>query len=575
MNEMKIESYIAKIIEETGLNRKEIQDLVNEKKEELKGLISEEGALFIIAKELGVDVKAESKEFLGDLDINISDITKEMKNITLIGRIKEIFRVHEFDKKEGDKGYVGSFLLNDDTGDIRVVLWDEDVAIFQDTNFVKGEIVKIINAYPKESRDGSPEIHVGRLGKVIIAPEDVDYRKYPKIKEENITIKKITSNLLSVSIEGKVMRKFPIKEFTRKDGGIGKLCSIIIRDTTDKVRVNFWNNNVEKVNDFEVGDVIFLKNVKPRESNYRPNTIELNANDNTQTGKLDKKLTFKIKKVDNIKNLKDKEDLVSFEGVVSSIDDLKQITTKSGEQISLLSFIISDDTDAIRVTAWRDSADNLVQKLSMGDAYELKNVLIKYNSYSRRKEITYTENSSIKKVDIKFSELKSLKPFNGGNTESFSREFTKIEKINSPGFYEIKGFIAKPITNITIYEACSKCFKKVDNCICDEQTDTEFRMILNLIIDDESGTIRATFIGDNAEKLINMKTDLVMKIRETPDYEKFLEKISEELVGKDIYIKGKAKFSDYSGSYEIMARDIRDIDLSRDLEDKLKEIATL
>ena len=72
-----------------------------------------------------------------------------------------------------------------------------------------------------------------------------------------------------------------------------------------------------------------------------------------------------------------------------------------------------------------------------------------------------------------------------------------------------------------------------------------------------------------------MKTDLVMKIRETPDYEKFLEKISEELVGKDIYIKGKAKFSDYSGSYEIMARDIRDIDLSRDLEDKLKEIATL
>lgn len=575
MNEMKIESYIAKIIEETGLNRKEIQDLVNEKKEELKGLISEEGALFIIAKELGVDVKAESKEFLGDLDINISDITKEMKNITLIGRIKEIFRVHEFDKKEGDKGYVGSFLLNDDTGDIRVVLWDEDVAIFQDTNFVKGEIVKIINAYPKESRDGSPEIHVGRLGKVIIAPEDVDYRKYPKIKEENIAIKKITSNLLSVSIEGKVMRKFPIKEFTRKDGGIGKLCSIIIRDTTDKVRVNFWNINVEKVNDFEVGDVIFLKNVKPRESNYRPNTIELNANDNTQTGKLDKKLTFKIKKVDNIKNLQDKEDLVSFEGVVSSIDDLKQITTKSGEQISLVSFIISDDTDAIRVTAWRDSADNLVQKLSIGDAYELKNVLIKYNSYSRRKEITYTENSSIKKVDIEFSELKSLKPFNGGNTESFSREFTKIEKIHSPGFYEIKGFIAKPITNITIYEACSKCFKKVDNCICDEQTDTEFRMILNLIIDDESGTIRATFIGDNAEKLINMKTDLVMKIRETPDYEKFLEKISEELVGKDIYIKGKAKFSDYSGSYEIMARDIRDIDLSRDLEDKLKEIATL
>ena len=46
---MKTEAYIKKLIEETGLTKKEIQDLVEEKKQELKGLISEEGALFIIA----------------------------------------------------------------------------------------------------------------------------------------------------------------------------------------------------------------------------------------------------------------------------------------------------------------------------------------------------------------------------------------------------------------------------------------------------------------------------------------------------------------------------------------------
>ena len=38
---MKIESYISKIIKETGLSRKEIQDMVEKKKIELKGLISE------------------------------------------------------------------------------------------------------------------------------------------------------------------------------------------------------------------------------------------------------------------------------------------------------------------------------------------------------------------------------------------------------------------------------------------------------------------------------------------------------------------------------------------------------
>ena len=45
------------ITEETGLTSKEIMELMEEKKQELKGLISDEGALFIIAKELGVNVK--------------------------------------------------------------------------------------------------------------------------------------------------------------------------------------------------------------------------------------------------------------------------------------------------------------------------------------------------------------------------------------------------------------------------------------------------------------------------------------------------------------------------------------
>jgi replication factor A1 len=574
MNEIKNEAYVSKIIEETGLNRKEIQDLVNEKKEELKGLISEEGALFIIAKELGVDVKSENKELMGDLDINISDVTKDMKNVTLVGRIKDILRVFEFDKNEGGKGYVGSFILNDNTGDIRVVLWDEDVAIFQDSNFVKDEVVKIINAYPKIGRDGNLEIHIGRLGKVIIAPEDVDYKKYPKIKDEVVPIEDVNSNLLSISVEGKIMNISPIREFTRKNGDLGKVCNILIRDNSDKIRINFWNDDVDKLKDFKVGDVIFVKNAKPRESNYQPNTIELNTNKYAQIEKINKKFMFQTEMSENIKSLQDKDDLVSFKGVVSLIDNLKQITTKSGDQVSLLSFLMSDDTDAIRVTVWRDLAEELAQRIETGDSYELRNVLVKYNSYSKRKEIAYLNNSSINSVDVQYSELKSLEPYNKLGEQSFSREFTKIEDINSPGFYEIKGFIAKPISNITIYEACSKCYKKIDNCICNEQTDTEFRMILNLTIDDESGTIRVTFIGDNAEKLLNMKTDLVMKIKETPDYEKLLEKISTELAGKDIYVKGKAKFSEFSDSYEIIAREIRNIDLSKELEDTLKKIAT-
>ena len=58
---MKIESYINKIIEETGLSRKDIQERVEEKKKEIKGIIYEGGELLILEKELGVEVKEKNK----------------------------------------------------------------------------------------------------------------------------------------------------------------------------------------------------------------------------------------------------------------------------------------------------------------------------------------------------------------------------------------------------------------------------------------------------------------------------------------------------------------------------------
>ena len=49
--------YLKKIIKKTGFSLKEIHDLVIQKKEELKGQISDDGALFLIAEELGLKLR--------------------------------------------------------------------------------------------------------------------------------------------------------------------------------------------------------------------------------------------------------------------------------------------------------------------------------------------------------------------------------------------------------------------------------------------------------------------------------------------------------------------------------------
>lgn len=57
-----LDQYYYQILKHTNLTKLELDDLVKAKIRELKGLISEEGALFIIAKEFGIDLEADSSE---------------------------------------------------------------------------------------------------------------------------------------------------------------------------------------------------------------------------------------------------------------------------------------------------------------------------------------------------------------------------------------------------------------------------------------------------------------------------------------------------------------------------------
>jgi len=568
------ESYIKKIVEETGLSKKEIQQMVQEKKAELKGLITDEGALFVIAKELGVDVKEENKDLLKDIDINISDITTNMKNIVIAGRIKVINSVRSFDRDGGQTGYVGSFILNDKTGDIRIVLWDDHVKLFNNPNFEINELVKIVNGTPRKSKYGGLEIHVGKFSNIVLSPEDIDYKLFPKIKFKANDISEINLNLSSVSIEGKVIQKSQISKFTRKDGSEGKVGSLTIMDPTGTIRVTFWNEDTEKLNSIDTGDSLSIINLSPRQSSLDSKVIDLHANPGTTLKKKSIEVEIEEKLIDNIKTLQNQTGIVSFKGVISSVDNLKKVSLKNGEEVSLLGFTVSDETDGIRITLWRDKADEFVDSISVGKGILLKNGLVKYSNFSGRNEISLIKDSELEFVDITIKNIKEIEPRKSDRTPNFSGEYTKIESIDSTDNFEIKGFIVKEINKIVIYEACPNCNKKIDNCSCDKKEEPVNRMILSTTVDDNTSTIRATFFGEIAEKLIGQKTDLIKKLMETPDYERFLEKKSKELLGKDIIIKGRGRFSDFSNKYEISVYDFTEVNINKELDKVMKEIET-
>ncbi|GAG01630.1 unnamed protein product, partial [marine sediment metagenome] len=171
--------YVQKILASTKLGETEIKKLVEKKRAELKGLISEEGALYIVAKELGVNLngeKAQGSNGQSPKDVldSISQVS-EGKKIVLYGRIREIYDIHKFRRNQGEDGIVGSFILYDSSGEIKTVLWDEQTRIYMDERFVKNEVLKLVNVSAKLSRRGDVELHVGNYSGVEICPNDVDY----------------------------------------------------------------------------------------------------------------------------------------------------------------------------------------------------------------------------------------------------------------------------------------------------------------------------------------------------------------------------------------------------------------
>jgi len=567
------EEYINKIIQKTGLSKKEIQKRMEEKKIALKGLISDEGALFIVAKELGVEIQNKNKITSEKIEINISDISLNLKNLSLIGRIREIYPVNNFTRKDGTLGLVGSFLLHDPTGDIRIVLWDEKTKIIENDYFQKNELVKIINANVKIGRYNEKEVHIGRNSKIILSPDDVDNKKYPEIKEQVISIKDINLNLRSITIAGEISQIYPKHEFKRNDGEIGKVRSLIIGDSTGIITVTFWNQDEEKLSDYNMGDFVNISNLFPKQNNRNPEKIDLYFGKTSQIRK--EKITKMEKKFLKINLLQKSQGFVNFQGIITQIDNLKKVKLKNNEEISLLNFFVSDDTDAIRVSLWRDTADKFSDILKLGDGVSLKNVLVKFNSFSSRNEVSFTTTSEIDKIDLEIQDVKNIsQDYSAQRTDKtkFSGKYIKISEINSSGRFEVKGFIAKEISNITVYNSCPDCFKKVENCTCDIKKDFIPRMILNLILDDESGTIRGSFIGDLAEKILGVKTSDLVLIKETPEFEDYLKKISEKLLGKEIIINGKCKFNDFSNNYEINVYDFKEVDPILELKHIVKEI---
>ena len=206
-----VKKIIEKIVENTDLSKEDVKNQIKAKKEEFKGLVSEEGAAHLVAKEAGVKVIKDVEK-----DLKIESIVPGMSKANVKAKIVDITDLYTFEKDDGDKGKVRNLVLGDETGTLRMSLWNEQTEVAEKLD--KNDVIEITNAYTREDNRGNTELRIGSNTKIKRIEETIDNVKkesrgsgYKKTGIENID-----ELNRYVEVNGEVVQIYSNSPFYRK-----------------------------------------------------------------------------------------------------------------------------------------------------------------------------------------------------------------------------------------------------------------------------------------------------------------------------------------------------------------------
>ncbi|WP_458456302.1 OB-fold nucleic acid binding domain-containing protein [Methanobrevibacter sp.] len=220
------------------------------------------------------------KSELGTTPIGeIQTIDDDGIEIDVIGRILSVDDINEFERDDGTVGIVRSILFADESGKVRLSLWNERAR----EEFKVGDAYLIENA---RTRFGmySVDLNIGGGARIIKLSEEqaasmfipelttlektlYDYKKISDLEDEE----------QDVIIIGRIIELNELRHFDRDNGDQGSVRNIEIADDTGSIKVVLWDDDAKR--DFEVSQAIKLQN--PRLSLDMDNRVEANVNRST------------------------------------------------------------------------------------------------------------------------------------------------------------------------------------------------------------------------------------------------------------------------------------------------------
>ncbi|MGB5101474.1 MAG: OB-fold nucleic acid binding domain-containing protein [Methanothrix sp.] len=329
----------------------DFQTRVEEKVALMAGLCDGRTAALLVARDLGAS----------EVLTKIGSIRPETGNVTFTGRVLAVSEIREFPRSDGSTGRVANLTLADETGSVRVALWDETVELVRSGDLKVDQCLKV-RGLAKEGYAGT-EVSLGRSGGI----EEVDLDILPRTAPYKIA--EIKSDMSEVCLLGVVVDPGEIREFLRKDGGRGQVRTVLLGDETGKIRLTLWNEQAAMP--LEKGETIEVRNGSCRE---RYGSLEIQTGNYSTIKKSSENVQFS-EKITPIADLLPGM-LCSISGFVTGLGEVREFQRDDGKVGRVANIYISDETGRIKVALWAEHVD-LLQDLDLGYKADLIDALAK------------------------------------------------------------------------------------------------------------------------------------------------------------------------------------------------------
>jgi replication factor A1 len=322
------------------ITKEEFERRVEAKIDECGDLVDEPIASMMVVGELGRE------------HVKIKGLSAKSSLFTFFGKIVDKTEPKEFDRADGEKGWVATLMLGDETGTTRVVLWDQKAGAVLDTEI--GDVLEVIGRHPGRSMN---EIYALALRKVSC----------------EITCRATATGSLSdepVELDAVLLAIEPTRTFTKRDGTTGEMAEAVIGDAEGTARIVAWTP--ELLGGFTAGTTVHITNAKP---SGRGEGRNYSLDDKSSVVVTEREITVPFTPLGKVSDT----GIYSVQGEVRQVQQPRSFTTKSGTASWVRNILIHDGSDELRLVLWGEYA---LLPLGPGDTIEAYHATAKPGRYA-------------------------------------------------------------------------------------------------------------------------------------------------------------------------------------------------